>query len=71
MNKNAYEIRLEVLRMAHADAFTRYHESLNAHRVNADKGNIAHDVQLSDALFPRVDDILQRADALYAFVEGK
>lgn len=70
-NKNAYEIRLDVLRMAHDDVFSRYHERLNHHRVNADRANTAYNDALIDTLYPDTSEILQRADALYAFVEGK
>jgi hypothetical protein len=32
MNKNAYEIRLEVLNLAHGDCWNTYHEKLNVLR---------------------------------------
>ena len=32
MNKNAYEIRLEVLSLAHGDSWNTYHEKLNVLR---------------------------------------
>tara|TARA_R110000868_G_scaffold398317_1_gene671424 strand:- start:296 stop:559 length:264 start_codon:yes stop_codon:yes gene_type:complete len=32
MNKNAYEIRLEVLSLAHSDCWNTYHEKLNVLR---------------------------------------
>jgi len=34
MNKNAYEIRLELLNLAHSDCWTSYHEKLNVLREN-------------------------------------
>ena len=71
MNKNAYEIRLEILRMAHGDVFNKYHEKLSAHRCNADKKNETHDVNACDSLYPNTREILSRADELYRFVEGE
>lgn len=68
MAKNAYEIRLEVLQMAHADAQTRYLEKLNTFRDNT--GRIG-DVKIIDDLFPKTSDIIDRAEELYTFVEDK
>jgi hypothetical protein len=70
-NKNAYEIRLDVLKMAHEDAFNRYHTKLDILRRNADMDRVNFDTSLVDTLFPDSDNILHRADELYAFVEGK
>ena len=68
MNKNAYEIRLDVLTMAHNDALSKYHQTLETHRHNADKLNSEFDVALIDSLYPKTSDILSRAEELYAFV---
>lgn len=70
MNKNAYEIRLEVLRMAHSDLFSRYHEKMASIRA-VDKNNEARNLEMSDSLYPTLKDITQRAQELYAFVENK
>ena len=70
MNKNAYEIRLEILRMAHGDVFNKYHEKLSSYRCNADKKNEVYDVNTCDSLYPCTKEILSRADELYRFVEG-
>jgi hypothetical protein len=67
-NKNAYEIRLDVLSMAHSDLISQYHEKLSSHRTNADKKNDVYDVTLVDSLYPKTTDILARAEELYAFV---
>jgi len=67
-NKNAYEIRLDVLSMAHSDLVGQYHQKLDTHRVNADKKNHVYDVTLVDSLYPKTTDILARAEELYAFV---
>jgi hypothetical protein len=67
-NKNAYEIRLEILKMAHDDAVGRYYQKLDMHRNNADKTEREFDTTLVDSLFPTSSDILVRADELYKFV---
>ena len=68
MAKNAYEIRLDVLQMAHADAQMRYLEKLNTVRDNSGK---VTDNQLIEDLFPKTTDIIERAEELYSFVEDK
>jgi hypothetical protein len=69
-NKNAYEIRLEILKMAHDDATGRYYQKIDQHRINADKTNQPFDTSLVESLFPASADILARAEELYQFVEG-
>lgn len=71
MNKNAYEIRLEILKMAHADATGRYYQKLDMHRNNADKFNTEMCPTLVESLFPRSEEIIAKAEELYKFVEGK
>jgi hypothetical protein len=70
MNKNAYEIRLEILKMAHDDAVNKYYQKLDLHRTNADKNNETLNSILVESLFPTSADILVKAEELYAFVEG-
>ncbi len=65
---NAYEIRLNVLQMAHADAQMRYLEKLNTYRDNNGK---IQDNKIIDEIFPNTDDIIDRAEELYTFVEDK
>jgi hypothetical protein len=67
-NKNAYEIRLDVLQMAHGDAQMKYLEKLNNLRDN--NGKIA-DSSAVDGLFPQTSDIIKRAEELYKFVEDR
>ena len=71
MNKNAYEIRLDILNMAHSDLFSKYHEKLGILRGNADRKNETFDTAHCDTLYPTVEEIAARAHELYAFVEGK
>jgi hypothetical protein len=68
MAKNAFEIRLDILQMAHADAQMRYLEKLNTVRDNSGK---ITDKQLIEDLFPKTSDIIERAEELYSFVEDK
>ena len=71
MNKNAYEIRLDILNMAHSDLFAKYHEKIGMLRDNASRKDVTFDTAHCDALYPTVDEIAARAHELYAFVEGK
>lgn len=68
MAKNAFEIRLDILQMAHADAQMRYLEKLNTVRDNTGK---VTDHKLIDDLFPKTSDVIKRAEELYRFVEDK
>lgn len=68
MAKNAYEIRLDVLQMAHADAQMRYLEKLNTYR---DENGRLQDNKIIDEIFPNTEDIIDRAEELYTFVEDK
>jgi len=64
---NAYEIRMEVLKMAHSDCFNYYLETLNNHRLAEEIGSI--DQTLIDDLYPKTENIISRANELYKFVE--
>jgi hypothetical protein len=66
--KNAYEIRLEVLQMAHSDEYNKYHHKLETTRN--DKGFIDN-ADAIDALTPKTVDIIARAEELYKFVSEK
>lgn len=70
-NKNAYEIRLDVLHLAHSDLFSKYDRKIDALYRAADRKNEAVDPRMIDTLYPTPASILERADELYAFVEGK
>lgn len=70
-NKNAYEIRLEILKMAHDDAVGRYHHKIGQHQQNAERFNQLLDPTLIESLFPTSAEILNKAEELYEFVEGK
>lgn len=68
MNKNAYEIRLEVLQLAHSDEYDKYHHKLDT--VRNDRGML-DDVDAIERLTPNTSDIIARAEELYKFIEGK
>jgi len=70
-SKNAYEIRLEILKMAHDDAVGRYHHKVSQHQQNAERFNKPLDPTLIESLFPTSAEILDKAAELYTFVEGK
>lgn len=70
MPKNAYEIRLDVLQMAHGDMHQKFIEKLNFHRVVTDQGNYTNPSEETiEKLFPKPADIIARAEELYKFVE--
>lgn len=66
MNKNAYEIRLEVLAIAHNDAMDKYHHKLDSLR-DYQTGKLS-DPTVVESLFPKTEDIKKRAEELYNFV---
>lgn len=69
--KNAYEIRLDVLQMAHSDMNMKFIEKLNVHRTQDKNGFMINpSEQVIDGLFPKPADIIARAEELYKFVEG-
>ena len=71
-NKNAYEIRLDVLQMAHDDVFHTYYEKLNVLRNQDEKSQTCQMLTETeiDALFPKPQLILERAEELYSFVNS-
>jgi hypothetical protein len=71
MNKNAYEIRLEVLQLAHGDIMTQYHEALNCQKETIyQDGQETSDLSTVDVTLPAVSKVIERAEELYAFVHG-
>jgi hypothetical protein len=71
-NKNAYEIRLDVLQMAHSDENMRFIEKLNVHRkVDANGAMVNPSEDVINNLFPKTADIIKRAEELYEFVEDR
>jgi len=75
-NKNAYEIRLDILSIAHGDLMTVFHEKLHNTKKrmvgNQDDSWVEDKIDdkvISD-LLPTSEEIIKRAKELYAFVEN-
>ena len=68
MNKNAYEIRLEVLQMAHADEDRRFSEKLSVYYQEENKDQVTNNTV--DSLFPDTNAVIARAEKLYQFVNN-
>jgi hypothetical protein len=72
MSKNAFEIRLDILQMAHSDLNMKFIEKLNVHRTYDYKGNMINpSEEVIDNLFPKPVDVIARAQEYYTFVEDK
>ena len=70
-NKNAYEIRLDILKLAHDDLVGQYHHKIAALQNDAEKSNAQFDTQVITSLFPSTDEVIARAERLYKFVDTK
>lgn len=72
MNKNAYEIRLELLQLAHRDIMERHQILLEAkHDAIPYNQDGSRDTSKIDLTLPDPDEIIKRANQLYVFIEGK
>ena len=75
-NKNAYEIRLDILRLAHGDLMTVFHEKLHNAKMKktGDQDGSWVEDKIDDKiisdLLPTSADMIKRAKELYAFVEN-
>jgi hypothetical protein len=71
-NKNAYEIRLNVLEMAHQDEMTKFHEKMQLLRLEEEKDPTKQMLTETevDGMFPKTKNILERAEELYSFVSA-
>jgi hypothetical protein len=67
-NKNAYEIRLEVLKMAHDDLYDLYHHQLETVRNNNLLTKTTVNCESLEKLQPSPHNIINRAEELYSFV---
>lgn len=70
MNKNAYEIRLDILNTAHNTFMDRYYQKISALRDEASISQTKFDEKLIDSLAPKTEDILAYANKLYQFVDN-
>ena len=75
-NKNAYEIRLDILSIAHGDLMTVFHEKLQNAKMKktGDQDGSWVEDKIDDKiisdLLPTSADMIKRAKELYAFVEN-
>jgi hypothetical protein len=67
MNKNAYEIRLDVLGLAMGLVSDEYNRKWSVWERN----DIEKTSKTPTPAFPSTQNILDKAEELYAFVEGK
>lgn len=70
-NKNAYEVRLDVLTMAHNDLVGVFHQKVDILREQANQNNQPFNVKHFDENYPTPKEIIARAQELYRFVENK
>ena len=70
-NKNGYEIRSEILKMAKDLVAEEYHSKFHGWELSVtkdDKGNITTKVGMPE--FPGLDQVLATAEKMYAFVNA-
>jgi hypothetical protein len=70
MNKNAYEIRLDILRMAHEELIGNYHFKLNTLEQSARDQHTTLSLSKIDELRPTSAEVIKKAKELYSFVNG-
>ena len=74
MNKNAYEIRLDLLTMAREDLLQRFFQTLESFRSvtgEVDRGAFLEaQLDVIEKNFPTTEDIVARAEELYSFVSN-
>ena len=63
MNKNAYEIRLDVLTIAHSDCMQTYFEKINLETDPDAKQKLI-------GKLPTPEEIIERANLLYQFINN-
>lgn len=69
-NKNAYEIRLEILQLANSNLLGQASSQIDWLYRRYDSNKTIPTPEEIEALRPSVEDILTHARELYAFVEG-
>ena len=70
-NKNAYEIRLDILKLAHDDLMGQYHHRISILQNEADRQQTSMDAGHVTSLYPSTDEVIARAERLYKFVDSK
>jgi hypothetical protein len=69
-NKNAYEIRLDILSIAHSDMQSQFHEKLELNRQKAIDTSTTLEPKLVDELYPTTNQIIERAKEFDKYVSG-
>ena len=70
MNKNAYEIRLEILRMANDNLWQEYQATIDRNHRTAELAGSENTTNVFEsANVPTQEKIIKLAEALYSFVE--
>jgi len=71
-NKNAYEIRTEILSMAQGFVLQRFDDARNKWESSVDRHPDTGVILTTEHApkFPSSDDILREANKLYSFVDG-
>lgn len=63
MNKNAYEIRLDILSIAHSDMMITYHNKIEFETDPAERIKLLNEL-------PSTEEIIERANLLYQFINN-
>lgn len=70
MNKNAYEIRLDVLMDAHRYCLTLFEQKMGALTATANNNNTNISPADVEKVYPTKKEILETAELFYAFVSN-
>lgn len=70
MNKNAYEIRLDVLMDAHRYCYELFQQKMDALKINASEKQTNISPEEIDKIYPSKKEILDTAEMFYAFVSN-
>jgi hypothetical protein len=71
-NKNGYEIRTDILKMAKDLVAEDFHAKFHGWEISVERtesGQVCSKVEMPE--FPGLDKVLETADKMYAFVNGK
>jgi hypothetical protein len=67
-SKNAYEIRLEILKEANSNLWNNYYQNLEANRLTAQASGDESGNYFQQVRAPHPEDIIDYAEKLYKFV---
>ena len=70
MNKNAYEIRLDIFKDAHEYCRSLFQHKFIALEAGAAKANKVISLEDVEKIYPTSDEILSMAELFYAFVSN-